>query len=110
MCMLVPHAHAPPPAREPPPLPGPRPTRPPHPSPTRRSSDLAARSTLPSASALDTSAENSRCPKPATRGSPAEAAVSKRSEEHTSKLQSPMYLVCRLLLEKKKKYELLVAR
>src|SRR5437764_3230858 len=32
----------------------------------------------------------------------------KRSEEHTSELQSPMYLVCRLLLEKKKyknKYE-----
>src|SRR5437762_6776952 len=28
-----------------------------------------------------------------------------RSEEHTSELQSPMYLVCRLLLEKKKKKE-----
>src|SRR5437764_7592769 len=27
---------------------------------------------------------------------------SSRSEEHTSELQSPMYLVCRLLLEKKK--------
>src|SRR5437764_5605323 len=26
-----------------------------------------------------------------------------RSEEHTSELQSPMYLVCRLLLERKKK-------
>src|SRR5437763_12252283 len=26
---------------------------------------------------------------------------STRSEEHTSELQSPMYLVCRLLLEKK---------
>src|SRR5437762_7124502 len=26
---------------------------------------------------------------------------SARSEEHTSELQSPMYLVCRLLLEKK---------
>src|SRR5437762_8126732 len=26
-----------------------------------------------------------------------------RSEEHTSELQSPMYLVCRLLLEKKKR-------
>src|SRR5437762_1049948 len=26
---------------------------------------------------------------------------SERSEEHTSELQSPMYLVCRLLLEKK---------
>src|SRR5437763_15237822 len=29
-----------------------------------------------------------------------------RSEEHTSELQSPMYLVCRLLLEKKKKNSL----
>src|SRR5437762_8155619 len=27
--------------------------------------------------------------------------VPPRSEEHTSELQSPMYLVCRLLLEKK---------
>src|SRR5437764_11688579 len=27
----------------------------------------------------------------------------RRSEEHTSELQSPMYLVCRLLLENKKK-------
>src|SRR5437879_8006055 len=31
-----------------------------------------------------------------------EAKLSIRSEEHTSELQSPMYLVCRLLLEKKK--------
>src|SRR5437764_11473179 len=29
-----------------------------------------------------------------------------RSEEHTSELQSPMYLVCRLLLEKKKTTEI----
>src|SRR5437763_16459176 len=32
---------------------------------------------------------------------PAASALG-RSEEHTSELQSPMYLVCRLLLEKKK--------
>src|SRR2546425_8970938 len=31
-------------------------------------------------------------------------AAAKRSEEHTSELQSLAYLVCRLLLEKKKKY------
>src|SRR5437879_9339354 len=31
------------------------------------------------------------------------AEMASRSEEHTSELQSPMYLVCRLLLEKKKK-------
>src|SRR5258708_16594986 len=30
------------------------------------------------------------------------AAVAARSEEHTSELQSPDHLVCRLLLEKKK--------
>src|SRR5690348_18503015 len=30
-----------------------------------------------------------------------------RSEEHTSELQSPVHLVCRLLLEKKKTYTLL---
>src|ERR1017187_7715731 len=28
-----------------------------------------------------------------------------RSEEHTSELQSPMYLVCRLLLEKRRIHE-----
>src|SRR5258708_36456634 len=30
---------------------------------------------------------------------------SQRSEEHTSELQSPDHLVCRLLLEKKKNYK-----
>src|SRR3712207_7917707 len=30
---------------------------------------------------------------------------SRRSEEHTSELQSRQYLVCRLLLEKKKKHK-----
>src|SRR3712207_7151382 len=35
------------------------------------------------------------------KGSPARAAAA-RSEEHTSELQSRQYLVCRLLLEKKK--------
>src|SRR3712207_8049881 len=34
----------------------------------------------------------------------AEALYCLRSEEHTSELQSRQYLVCRLLLEKKKKY------
>src|SRR5947209_17343773 len=32
-----------------------------------------------------------------------ESTSGKRSEEHTSELQSRQYLVCRLLLEKKKK-------
>src|SRR3712207_8026389 len=43
------------------------------------------------------------CSRP-TRGSSATApCTSRRSEEHTSELQSRQYLVCRLLLEKKKK-------
>src|SRR3712207_7484323 len=33
----------------------------------------------------------------------AHAGAQRRSEEHTSELQSRQYLVCRLLLEKKKK-------
>src|SRR5437762_9121574 len=33
-----------------------------------------------------------------------------RSEEHTSELQSPMYLVCRLLLEKKKQIYVLACQ
>src|SRR3712207_8335938 len=32
-----------------------------------------------------------------------------RSEEHTSELQSRQYLVCRLLLEKKKKYHVSIS-
>src|SRR5947209_16728979 len=37
-----------------------------------------------------------------TAGSGTEPSWSGRSEEHTSELQSRQYLVCRLLLEKKK--------
>src|SRR3712207_6933223 len=36
--------------------------------------------------------------------SPCRALLEQRSEEHTSELQSRQYLVCRLLLEKKKTY------
>src|SRR2546426_6092221 len=42
----------------------------------------------------DPRAELARCHSPRSR---------RRSEEHTSELQSPCNLVCRLLLEKKKK-------
>src|SRR5437764_8314938 len=65
--------------------------------PTRRSSDLSAWSP--------------RCPR-SSRGpvTPASSATSctprgttrRDRKRHTSELQSPMYLVCRLLLEKKK--------
>src|SRR5437764_5296024 len=44
-----------------------------------------------------------RMPPPIVPGIPARHSIpARRSEEHTSELQSPMYLVCRLLLEKKK--------
>src|SRR3712207_412873 len=39
---------------------------------------------------------------PNSRFYPSMAGVAPRSEEHTSELQSRQYLVCRLLLEKKK--------
>src|SRR3712207_7789938 len=50
---------------------------------------------------------SSACPSgPRLRGRwsvrPGAARCSRRSEEHTSELQSRQYLVCRLLLEKKK--------
>src|SRR3712207_7788955 len=38
-----------------------------------------------------------------TRSATAPSSADTRSEEHTSELQSRQYLVCRLLLEKKKK-------
>src|SRR2546425_8535743 len=40
----------------------------------------------------------------------AEKFFASRSEEHTSELQSLAYLVCRLLLEKKKNYKCRVSR
>src|SRR5437762_8109688 len=62
-----------------------------------------------------------RCRTMADRPSGIRTWPEPRSEEHTSELQSPMYLVCRLLLEKKKRdthsiysggsiHELLIAR
>src|SRR5205807_3060753 len=54
-------------------------------------------SSMPSAAAtISPAATRAR-----TRMAQAEARTSKRSEEHTSELQSPCNLVCRLLLEKK---------
>src|SRR2546429_6486622 len=50
------------------------------------------------------------CTKTFWQGRPPPGALrnrSKRSEEHTSELQSRLHLVCRLLLEKKKKVEIL---
>src|SRR5258708_695613 len=47
---------------------------------------------------------------PPPPASPALRSTSARSEEHTSELQSPDHLVCRLLLEKKKNPTLLQCR
>src|SRR5687767_15567211 len=45
---------------------------------------------------------------PRARGGAARCAPASRSEEHTSELQSLAYLVCRLLLEKKKNIKLYI--
>src|SRR5438552_13216508 len=39
-----------------------------------------------------------------SESTPSRTNASKRSEEHTSELQSPDHLVCRLLLEKKNRH------
>src|SRR5438552_14159277 len=69
-----------------------------HSFPTRRSSDLAISRPygVPSRSARDMFTPVS-VPRPEIK------QCIGRSEEHTSELQSPDHLVCRLLLEKKKK-------
>src|SRR5205807_9412045 len=89
-----------------------------HSFPTRRSSDLNRAGAWPSRRRPPRAcrhrgvvswwlAENpSACgcrPSPAGARSPRRCPTGPRSEEHTSELQSPCNLVCRLLLEKKKK-------
>src|SRR5437762_8723576 len=79
--------------------------------PTRRSSDLdsagsSSRSRYVSSS-LSRSRQSTATSYSFTGGQHAHQPLARprearRSEEHTSELQSPMYLVCRLLLEKKK--------
>src|SRR5438876_3054468 len=50
------------------------------------------------------STRTARCRSSTLRGSSMQTGgIRRRSEEHTSELQSPVHLVCRLLLEKKKK-------
>src|SRR5437879_13273857 len=72
-----------------------------HSFPTRRSSDLPARPRSSTSSRVFMSPTPARSPLRIAR-LPICPRM-RRSEEHTSELQSPMYLVCRLLLEKKKK-------
>src|SRR5947208_6327253 len=58
-------------------------------------------------SLMCTMPESMRCAsaKPRSRLPVMIPALRPRSEEHTSELQSPDHLVCRLLLEKKKKHQ-----
>src|SRR5688500_19115757 len=72
--------------------------------PTRRSSDLKAHVFTTTRSAA---AGSSVASMPSASSVPTSLS---RSEEHTSELQSPCNLVCRLLLEKKKKIQILPAR
>src|SRR5437762_11425977 len=67
-----------------------------HSFPTRRSSDLEAAPRRRSPPGAD------RRRHEGSRLCGRWSEILHRSEEHTSELQSPMYLVCRLLLEKKK--------
>src|SRR5258708_27060380 len=59
------------------------------------------RSALVAASVLGKAGRRVQC---LARGPDASGLEALRSEEHTSELQSPDHLVCRLLLEKKKKH------
>src|SRR5690348_18006585 len=88
-----------------------------HSFPTRRSSDLVVRSDAPMTGCTEPSmaSMSASCGASKASMSPSESRyivgsewrtlhnpTSCRSEEHTSELQSPVHLVCRLLLEKKK--------
>src|SRR5690625_5374323 len=76
------------------------PPRPMLPFPTRRSSDLTMKTASVSINNVtDTIGEGLEL----AANSTAAGAQDVRSEEHTSELQSRGHLVCRLLLEKKKK-------
>src|SRR5688500_19381747 len=92
-----------------------------HPFPTRRSSDLNPCAPAPSTTTVLSSGsviarnrwtstasvstdEPSRSLTSAGNAKARSAGTATRSEEHTSELQSPCNLVCRLLLEKKKKH------
>src|SRR5207244_12296986 len=74
--------------------------------PTRRSSDLlyCAAGRPPAVSPADGRSGPAVDPFSSRQGlpGPQRGPARERSEEHTSELQSPDHLVCRLLLEKKK--------
>src|SRR3712207_7169941 len=71
-------------------------------------STLFPYTTLFRSDAAATTSGTCRTPSSSRRGRPSRTSCTptaswSRSEEHTSELQSRQYLVCRLLLEKKKK-------
>src|SRR3712207_7525947 len=73
-------------------------------------SSVSGRARSPTASSTrpDARATREALRTSARTGIPAAArAPTRRSEEHTSELQSRQYLVCRLLLEKKKKNQVI---
>src|SRR5205814_9448919 len=77
-----------------------------HSSPTRRSSDLHSAQGpvgLAAAVAVTEFLTSSKTPGTVTELRHGDGRREPRSEEHTSELQSLRHLVCRLLLEKKKK-------
>src|SRR5947209_13096731 len=71
-----------------------------HSFPTRRSSDLRLVGDVAFAEAVTVAGAITPVP-----GGVGPMTIACRSEEHTSELQSRQYLVCRLLLEKKKKQQ-----
>src|SRR5437764_5297281 len=73
-----------------------------HSFPTRRSSDLPTSIGRPSRMSGRFRSPSVDLEPDHLAGAQPGRAPPLRSEEHTSELQSPMYLVCRLLLEKKK--------
>src|SRR5947209_7336919 len=75
------------------------PTRSRNPKPSRRTGTPRAAATF---SSTLTNSNGRAIARIAAQISSATTAASTRSEEHTSELQSRQYLVCRLLLEKKK--------
>src|SRR5207244_13300969 len=84
--------------------------RPLHSFPTRRSSDLSTNALLQRRECSWMVRATSSFPLPVsptirTAASWRATRSSMRSEEHTSELQSPDHLVCRLLLEKKKQHK-----
>src|SRR5262245_65199191 len=71
--------------------------------PTSEIYTLSLHDALPISSGASEDAPRARACPPNRRSSPSRRRSPARSEEHTSELQSLRHLVCRLLLEKKKK-------